>query len=174
MQSDINYPTKIYPNLSTFSISSTTSWVLVAQLCQTLCSTMDCSLSVSSVHGILLVGILEWVASPFSRGSFQPRIELVISWISGRYFMIWATRETHHSYCKLKSSNPSYYIFSFFFFLFFLQSSCHKGILKIYDFTSRSKTLPLFSICLIMKANLFTIAYKVLQSFTLNTEMTRL
>ena len=41
---------------------------LVAQLCPTLCNTMDRSPSIS-VHGILQAGILEWVAIPFSRGS---------------------------------------------------------------------------------------------------------
>ena len=34
----------------------------VAQLCPTLCDLMDCSLPGSSVHGILRVRILEWVA----------------------------------------------------------------------------------------------------------------
>ena len=43
--------------------------VLVAQSCPTLCDPMDCSPSVSSVHGILQARILEWVAIPFSRGS---------------------------------------------------------------------------------------------------------
>ena len=36
------------------------------QLCLTLCDPMDCSLSGSSVHGILQARILEWVAIPFS------------------------------------------------------------------------------------------------------------
>ena len=35
---------------------------LVAQSCPTLCDPMDCSLPDSSVHGILQVRILEWVA----------------------------------------------------------------------------------------------------------------
>ena len=34
---------------------------------------MDCSPPGSSVHGILQVRILEWVAIPFSRGSSPPR-----------------------------------------------------------------------------------------------------
>ena len=42
---------------------------LVAQFCLTLCDPMDYSLPSSSAHGILLVRILEWVASPFSWGS---------------------------------------------------------------------------------------------------------
>ena len=37
----------------------------------TLWELMDCSLSGSSVHGILQARILEWVAVPFSRGFFQ-------------------------------------------------------------------------------------------------------
>ena len=44
----------------------------VAQLCPTLCGPMDCSLSGSSVHGILPARVLEWVTIAFSRGSSQP------------------------------------------------------------------------------------------------------
>ena len=40
--------------------------VLVIQSCLTLCSSMDCSPLISSVHGILQARILEWVAMPFS------------------------------------------------------------------------------------------------------------
>ena len=47
--------------------------VLVAQSCLTLCDPMDCGPPGSSVHGIFQARILEWVAIPFSRGSFQPR-----------------------------------------------------------------------------------------------------
>ena len=39
------------------------------QLCPTLCNPMDCSPPGSSVHGILHIRILEWVAMPSSRGS---------------------------------------------------------------------------------------------------------
>ena len=46
---------------------------LVPQSCLTLCNTVDCSPPVFSVHRILQVRILEWVAMPSSRGSFQPR-----------------------------------------------------------------------------------------------------
>ena len=47
--------------------------VKVAQSGLTLCEPMDCSLTGSSVHGILQTRILEWVAVPFSRESSQPR-----------------------------------------------------------------------------------------------------
>ena len=41
----------------------------VLQSCLILGHRMDCSPPGSSVHGILQVRILEWVAMPFSRGS---------------------------------------------------------------------------------------------------------
>ena len=41
--------------------------VKVAQLCLTLWDPMD-----YTVNGLLQARILEWVALPFSRGSFQP------------------------------------------------------------------------------------------------------
>ena len=47
--------------------------VLAAQLCQTLCDPMDCSLPSSSVHGILQARILEQGVISYSRGSFQLR-----------------------------------------------------------------------------------------------------
>ena len=42
--------------------------VLVTQSRPSLCNPMDCSLSGSSVHGILQARILEWDAISFSRG----------------------------------------------------------------------------------------------------------
>ena len=53
-----------------------------------LCDPMD-----YIVHGILQARILEWVAFPSSRGSFQPRDWTQVSSIAGRFFTIWATRE---------------------------------------------------------------------------------
>ena len=43
------------------------------QSCPTFCDPMDCSLSGSSVHGILQARILEGVAMPFSKASSQSR-----------------------------------------------------------------------------------------------------
>ena len=51
------------------------------QSCPTLYDPMDCSLLSSSVHGTLQAGILEKVAMPFSRGSFQPRDQSCISYL---------------------------------------------------------------------------------------------
>ena len=47
--------------------------VLVAQSFLTLCNPMDYSLPSSSISGILQARILEWVAIPFSRESYQLR-----------------------------------------------------------------------------------------------------
>ena len=65
---------------------------LVAQSCPTLYDPMDCNLPGSSVLGILQAGMLEWVASPFSRESSQPRSTPGLL-VTGRFLTIWATRE---------------------------------------------------------------------------------
>ena len=43
-----------------------------------------------TVHGILQARILEWVASPISRGSSQPRDQTQVSGIAGGFFTSWA------------------------------------------------------------------------------------
>ena len=63
--------------------------VLVAQSCLTLCRPMDCSPPGSSIHGILQARVLEWVAIPSSRGSFQLRAQTQVSCIAGSFFTIW-------------------------------------------------------------------------------------
>ena len=62
--------------------------LLVTQSCLTLCNTMDCSLPGSSVHGILQERILEWVATPFSRGSSWPRDWTWVSCIADRFLTV--------------------------------------------------------------------------------------
>ena len=57
----------------------------VTQSCPTLCDPIDCSLPGSSVHGISQAGILEWVAIPFSRGSYQLRNQTGVSCIAGGF-----------------------------------------------------------------------------------------
>ena len=64
--------------------------VKVAQTCPTLCDLMD-----YTVHGILQVRILEWVAFPFSSGSSQPTDRTQVSPIAGGFFTSWATKEAH-------------------------------------------------------------------------------
>ena len=71
----------------------------IAQSCPTLCDLVDCSPPGSSVHGILQARILEWVAISFSRGSSQPRDWTQVSYIAGRRFNLWATREATQAPC---------------------------------------------------------------------------
>ena len=69
----------------------------MAQLCQTLCNTMDCSLPGSSVHEILQARILEWIAMSSSWGSSWPRDQtcgfLMSPELTGRFFITSATWE---------------------------------------------------------------------------------
>ena len=64
---------------------------LVTQSCWTLYYPVDCSPPGFSVHGILQAKILQWVAIPSSRGSSQPRDQIQVSHIAGRFFIVWAT-----------------------------------------------------------------------------------
>ena len=81
----------------------------VTQSCPTLWDPMDCSLPGSSLHGILQVGVLEWVAIAFSRGSSQPRDWTRVSCIPGRRFNLWATGEVcSYCYCSFVFSRMSY------------------------------------------------------------------
>ena len=64
------------------------------QSCPILCDTMDCSLPGSSVHGILQVRILEWVAMPFSRESSQPRDQPSVFYVSCIGRLVFTTSTT--------------------------------------------------------------------------------
>ena len=63
----------MFPKTKTYSIVFPLVCMLVVQLCLTLCDHVDYRLPGSSDHGLLQARILEWVAIPFSRGSFPPR-----------------------------------------------------------------------------------------------------
>ena len=55
--------------------------VKVTQLCLTLSDPID-----YTIHRILQARMLEWVAVPFTRGSFQPRYQTQVSCIAGGFF----------------------------------------------------------------------------------------
>ena len=66
------------------------------QSCPTLCDSMDCRLPVFPIRGILLARILECVAMPSSRRSFQPRVQpasLLSPTLAGSFFTISASWE---------------------------------------------------------------------------------
>ena len=52
------------------------------QSCLTLCDLMDCSPPGSSVLGIFLARILEWVVISFPKGSFRLRDRTYVSYVS--------------------------------------------------------------------------------------------
>ena len=71
-------------------------YVLVSQLCPTLCDPMDCSLPGSSVHGILQARILDyWNGLPFpSPGNLlDPGMESASSALAGGFFTTSTTWE---------------------------------------------------------------------------------
>ena len=78
----------------------------VAQSCPTLNNPMDCSLPGSSVHGISQARILERVAIPFSRGTFQSRDQTQVSCTAGGIFTAWAASEAV-GYWKLERRDTS-------------------------------------------------------------------
>ena len=55
---------------------------------------MGCGPPGSSVHQILQARILERVAMPSSKGSSKPKDKTQVSRTVGRFFTVWATRET--------------------------------------------------------------------------------
>ena len=83
-----------------------------AQLYPILFDPMECRLPGSFVYVTLQARTLQWVAIPFSRGSSQPRKLTQIDHIAGRFFTMWATRETlthMHSWGKYTNrlKNPT-------------------------------------------------------------------
>ena len=68
--------------------------ILIPKSCLTLWDPRDSSLPGFSVHWIFQARILEWVAISFSRESSWPRDWTRVFCNVGRFFTIWATRET--------------------------------------------------------------------------------
>ena len=75
-------------NRSLFYFGRTYKWKSLSCVRPTLWDSMD-----YTVHGILQARILQKVAVPFSRGSFQPRDRTQVYRIAGGFFTSWATRE---------------------------------------------------------------------------------
>ena len=73
---------------------------LVAQSSLTLCDPMNYSPPGTPLSvGILQATVLEWVAMPSSRGSYQPRGWTQVSHIAGGFFTIWSAREALNVVC---------------------------------------------------------------------------
>ena len=68
---------------------------LVAQSCLTLCDPMDCSPPGSFIHGDSPGKNTGVGCHAPLQGSSQPRNQIQVSCIAGRFFTSWATREAH-------------------------------------------------------------------------------
>ena len=82
-----------------------------ARSCPTLCNPMDCSMPVSSVHGISQAIRVEWVDISYTGGSSQPRDWTHVSDICcvGRQILYcWATWEALFESVKCDCGQPSH------------------------------------------------------------------
>ena len=91
--------------------------VFIAQSCLTLCESVPCSLSGSSVRGILQARMLEWVVLSFSRGSSTPRDQTRVSAspaLAGMFFTTRATWEAGGLKCILRELSPLFILLTSF------------------------------------------------------------
>ena len=86
----------------------------VTQLCPTL-RPMDCCLPGSSAHWVFQARILEWGATPFSRGSSQLRDQTRVSCIGRRILYRRATREVQSSAEDSYNKGFCFFFFNFYF-----------------------------------------------------------
>ena len=89
------------PLISDFKVK-----VLVAQLCLTLCDSMDHSLPGSSLYGSLQTKNT-WVGCQLPSESSEPRDWTQVSQIAGRFFIIWATYQTYLTWGGIITMNIS-------------------------------------------------------------------
>ena len=75
----------LYQHMLCYAYSLSYNWLFATPW------TVACQAPLSM--GILQARILEWVAMPYARGSFQPRDRTQVSCIAGGFFTVWATRE---------------------------------------------------------------------------------
>ena len=89
----------------------TMGYCLVSRV-QLFCGTIDCTLPGSSVHGILQLRVLQWVAIPFSRWSSQPRDQTWVSCIGRQIVYHWTIWEDHNRILLSHKKEPNHAICS--------------------------------------------------------------
>ena len=106
--------------------------VTLLQSYLTLCNPMDGSPRGSSVQGILQIRILEWVAMPFSRGSFQLRDWTHVSYGSciGRHVLLLLVPPGNLRAVQLLISLDTGFIMSFFFLGSYIFLNIRQYMLK--------------------------------------------
>ena len=80
----------------------------VAKSCLTLCNPVDRSPPGSSVHGVLLARILEWVAFPSPGDLLGPGFEPASPALAGRYF--YHLRHQRSPFKEYKNTNLKRYM----------------------------------------------------------------
>ena len=110
--------------------------VAIAVLCVCVCKSVSCVQLCDSmdhtVHRILQVRILEWVAFPFSRGSLHLRDWTQVSCMAGRFFTNWATRVWFYIFKHIKKQVRRIImliLLSKFKYLYIL-NDCSEGLLR--------------------------------------------
>ena len=96
------------------------------------------------VHRILQARILEWIAFPFSRRSFQPRDPTQVSCIAGRFFNSWATREAH----------IYIYMFIYIHLFIYIYKQMHKYNSYIYYMSSTTFYTYIERVCIYIIMNI--------------------
>ena len=107
-----------------------------------------CAIPWTIQYNILQARILEWVAIPFSRGSFQPRDQTHVSRIAGRFFTSLATRKKIQNFCasndlqnKLVQYLNERFIFHLIFLSLYKRNNTHVTLRSTtMDWTSRKMT----------------------------------
>ena len=98
-------------------------WVLISQSCPNLCNPMDCSPPGSSVHGILLARILDWVAISFSG-----------IWLRFKFFFLIGNKITTEFIVSIVWWMLKNYEFDFFVYMWqkqkFPRNMCKKSQLS--------------------------------------------
>ena len=92
----------------------------VTEACQIRCNYMDCGLPGSSIHGIILARILEWVAMSSFRGFYQPRGLTGGSWASCTGRQINFTTEPSGKPLQVSTGVPNSLLFSLHISFFLL------------------------------------------------------
>ena len=105
--------------------------LFVAKSWQCFCNPVDCSPSGSSVHGISLARILEWIAISFSRRSPQPRDWTHVSCFERQILYRWINREAPLHVKQLQSIDSMLLIFSTSSSCFHQHKVTRKKIWKI-------------------------------------------
>ena len=132
--------------------------MLAVQSCPTLCDPTDDSTPVSSVHGILQARILEWVTLSFSRGSCWPRVQILVSCTTGRFFTVWATKEALYIHIHIYICVHIYTIYTHIYMCVHIYTLYTYIYVCIYVYIYELKWSPLSRVWLL--ATLWTVAYQ--------------